>query len=211
MRRIAKGLAATVLTAAFLAGSWSRLAGPQSAAAGGIGATQAESAGARPDALGFTLQDMEGRAVELGRWRGRPVIIDFWATWCPPCRKQIPELKKLYARYHKSRGLAVIGVACDTVQGEGVAAVRPFVKEYAINYPIVMADDEVLDRLGVEAIPTTLFVSRDGELMDRLTGASNPGELTAAAKRLLAKPHAGRSRRKNPRRAKGTAMAAEGR
>src|ERR1700681_327411 len=64
----------------------------------------------------FSLRDLDGHVTKLSQYRGHPVVIDFWATWCAPCRHQIPELKKLYAKYHRSRGLVVLGVACDTIQ-----------------------------------------------------------------------------------------------
>ncbi len=138
-------------------------------------------------AVDFTLDDLNGRPIKLSQWRGHPVVIDFWATWCGPCRRQIPELKKLYTRYHKSRGLMVLGVACDTLQGDGLSAIRPFVKEYSINYPVLLAQEEVVDRLGVDAIPTTIFLGDDGAIVERLRGSGGPGELTEAVGTLLQK------------------------
>jgi thiol-disulfide isomerase/thioredoxin len=135
--------------------------------------------------LDFTLRDLHGKAVKLSQWRGHPVIVDFWATWCPPCRKQIPELEKLYSQYNKSRGLVVLGVACDTIQGEGVRAVLPFVREFRISYPILMASEPVVDALGVQAIPTTLFIDPNGRMVDRIMGAGRAGELTNSTHRLL--------------------------
>jgi thiol-disulfide isomerase/thioredoxin len=139
------------------------------------------------DALDFTLDDLNGHPIKLSQWRGHPVVIDFWATWCGPCRRQIPELKKLYTRYHKSRGLMVLGVACDTVQGEGLSAIRPFVKEYSINYPVLLAEEGVVDRFGVDAIPTTIFLTADGAVVERLRGSAGPGELTDGVSALLRK------------------------
>jgi len=144
------------------------------------------------DALDFTLDDINGHPIKLSQWRGHPVVIDFWATWCGPCRRQIPELKKLYTRYHQSRGLMVLGIACDTVQGEGLSAIRPFVKEYSINYPVLLAQEDLVDRLGVEAIPTTIFVGADGAIVGRLRGSGGPGELTEGVATLL-KKSAGKS------------------
>lgn len=123
--------------------------------------------------------------MKLSQFRGHPVIVDFWATWCGPCRRQIPELKTIYSRYHKSRGLEVIGIACDSIQGDGIRAVAPFVEEFKINYPILVANDAVIDALGVEAIPTTLFIGRDGRVVARVMGAGHAGELTESARILM--------------------------
>ena len=136
-------------------------------------------------ALDFELQDLDGNPMRLSQFRGHPVIVDFWATWCPPCRKQIPELKDLYSRYHKSKGLEIIGVACDTIQGDGVRDIGPFVREFKINYPVLVASAPVVDSLGVEAIPTTLFIGRDGRLVQKVMGAGRPGELSETAKDLM--------------------------
>jgi thiol-disulfide isomerase/thioredoxin len=165
---------------------------------GGIGVARAEGgyglapkslpeAGADvPDAsLEFTLRDLDGKQTKLSSFRGHPVIVDFWATWCGPCRKQIPELEAIYQRYHKSRGLVVVGVACDAATGGGLEAVEPFVEEFQINYPILVASQPVLDNLGVDAIPTTLFVGRDGRLRSKIIGAGKRGELTEGARILL--------------------------
>jgi thiol-disulfide isomerase/thioredoxin len=134
----------------------------------------------------FSLRDLDGHETKLSQYRGHPVVLDFWATWCPPCRHQIPELKKLYSKYHKSRGLVVLGIACDTVQGDGVRSVRPFVREFDISYPILLAETQVLDSFGVEALPTTLFLGPDGSIVGRVMGAGAPGELTEGVDALLA-------------------------
>ena len=135
--------------------------------------------------LDFELQDLDGNPMRLSQFRGHPVIVDFWATWCPPCRKQIPELRDLYTRYHKSKGLEIIGVACDTIQGDNTSAIAPFIKKFRINYPILIASEPVVDSLGVEAIPTTLFVGADGKLVQKVLGAGKPGELSENALELI--------------------------
>ncbi len=134
--------------------------------------------------LSFTLSDLDGHRVKLAKWRGHPVILDFWATWCPPCRKEVPELNAIYNRYRK-RGLIVVGVSVDKVQGDGVKSVRPFVREFKIAYPILMADDAMLEALDLDALPTVLFINRKGETISRLEGRGRSGELSEAAKTLL--------------------------
>jgi len=137
------------------------------------------------EGLDFSAPGLDGREIDLSHYRGHPVIVDFWATWCGPCRKQIPELVALYQKYNKSRGLVIIGVSCDLIQGDGLRAVAPFVKEFRINYPIALADGRLVDNMGVEAIPTTLFLGPDGKMVSRIVGAGRPGEISANAKLLL--------------------------
>ena len=137
------------------------------------------------EGLDFSAPGLDGKQIDLSHYRGHPVIVDFWATWCGPCRRQIPELVALYNKYNKSRGLVIIGVSCDLIQGEGLRAVAPFVKEFRINYPIALADGRLVDNMGVEAIPTTLFLGPDGKIVSRIVGAGRPGEISASAKQLL--------------------------
>jgi thiol-disulfide isomerase/thioredoxin len=146
----------------------------------------AASAAEREPAVNFHLREIDGSWMNLSQFRGHPVIVDFWATWCPPCRRQIPELMDLYKRYHKAAGLEVVGVSVDSVQGKGVSAARDYAQELAINYPIVMATPAVLDTFGIFALPTTFFIGRDGRIVSQLRGTGDPGDLTAHLKDLLA-------------------------
>lgn len=163
----------------------------------GLGTPQ--TAAAPADAgLDFTARRLNGGKISLSQFRGHPIIVDFWATWCPPCRRQIPELNALYKKYNKSKGLVVIGVSCDTIQGDSEDAIKPFVEELKIAYPIAIADEALVDRLGVEAIPTTLFVGPDGEIVSRMIGAGHRGELSESTRRLLAGGHGGKPAAPSP-------------
>jgi thiol-disulfide isomerase/thioredoxin len=132
----------------------------------------------------FILEDLAGRPVKLSKWQGHPLIVDFWATWCPPCRKEIPELNAIYKKY-RSQGLVVLGLSVDKVQGDGVKSVRPFAHEFKITYPILMADDSVVDATEVDNLPTNLFFNRKGEQVSRLEGRGKSGELFEAVKVLF--------------------------
>ncbi len=146
----------------------------------------------------FELEDLDGNSMRLSQFRGHPVIVDFWATWCPPCRKQIPELKELYSRFHKTNGLVIIGVACDTIQGDGLKEIAPFVKKFKINYPVLLASEPVVDSLGVEAIPTTLFIAPDGHLVQKIMGAGKPGELSETTEAFMKAAKAARGSKQAP-------------
>jgi thiol-disulfide isomerase/thioredoxin len=147
--------------------------------------TPQANASPAPQGLNFSAPGLDGKSIDLSSYRGHPVIVDFWATWCGPCRKQIPELVSLYRKYNKSRGLVIIGVSCDMIQGDGAKAVAPFVEEFRIKYPIALADERLVDTMGVEAIPTTLFINRDGELVSRIVGAGHAGEISESTMMLL--------------------------
>ena len=162
-------------------------AGKKTAGAAPSGApTPAAQPQAKPQRklLSFTLMDLNGHRVKLSTWRGHPLVVDFWATWCPPCRKEVPELNAIYKKY-RTRGLVVVGVSVDKVQGDGVKSVRPFTKEFKVSYPILMADDALVEAMDLDNIPTTLFIDRKGKTVVRLEGRGKSGELAQAAKTLF--------------------------
>ena len=118
---------------------------------------------AAPD---FELKSMKGETIKLSDYRGKVVILDFWATWCPPCREEIPHFIKLQKELGE-KGLAVIGVSLD----QSDAPVRSFIKEHGINYPVVMGDGRLANRYGgVRAIPTTFIINKDGEIVQKYIG-----------------------------------------
>ncbi len=116
----------------------------------------------------WKLQDVNGSVVSSEQFKGKVVVIDFWATWCPPCRAEIPGYTELQKKYGKD-GFVIIGVSLD--QG-GPEVVKPFAAKMGINYPLVMADESVQTLFGgIEAIPTTFIIDRDGQIRDRKVGA----------------------------------------
>jgi cytochrome c biogenesis protein CcmG/thiol:disulfide interchange protein DsbE len=124
---------------------------------GAVGA--AEPAGdAAPD---FALPDLEGRTVRLSELRGKAVVIDFWATWCPPCLFQVPELNTFWKKHRDAGDVAVIGVAVDT---EGAEVVAPWVAEQKVEYPILLGDEGLARRFGAQGFPTLALVRPDGTL-----------------------------------------------
>jgi thiol-disulfide isomerase/thioredoxin len=118
-------------------------------------------------APGWSLKDVDGKPVDLSEFKGKVVILDFWATWCPPCRTEIPGYIALQKKY-AADGLVVIGVSVDT---DGPAAVKKFAKDLGINYMIVMADDDIQNAYGpILGYPTTFIIDRNGMIRDKKLG-----------------------------------------
>jgi peroxiredoxin len=108
----------------------------------------------------FTLTDLEGKSWTLSELRGKVVVVNFWATWCPPCRKEMPDLEALYNRF-KSEGLVVLAIS-----DEDAAKVRPFSAEHQVTYPVLLDPGrKVNDLFQVEGIPKTFVYDRGGKLV----------------------------------------------
>ncbi len=114
----------------------------------------------------FTLKTLDGQEIILSQLKGKVVLLDFWATWCGPCREAIPHLIQLYKAYREN-GFEVIGMSLDKGDGE---VVRNFAKSMDIPYPIVMAPEEVVRNYRVTSIPTTFILDKEGKIRQRITG-----------------------------------------
>jgi peroxiredoxin len=139
----------------------------------------------RPLAPDFTLPSVDGKTITLSQLRGKVVLLDFWATWCAPCRSAIPHLNGLYKVY-QTRGLEIIGVSLDTGSRERV---RRFATSMGIQYPIIIADDEVLKNYGISPIPTTYLIDREGYVSSKWVGFSQSlmNKISAETERLLSR------------------------
>jgi len=125
--------------------------------------TSSVSAQEAPD---FTLTDMEGNKVSLSDYKGKIILLDFWATWCGPCKMEIPSFIKLQNDYKDD--VVVIGVSLDQ---SGPAAVVPFAKKMNINYPIVYGDGKVVQAYGgVRGIPTTFVIDKEFNIQRKYVG-----------------------------------------
>ena len=132
------------------------------------------------------LKDLQGRDVSLAQYRGQVVLVNFWATWCSPCRIEIPWMIEFQQKYGP-RGFTVLGVSMDD---EGKKVVEPFVEkerfdvdgqQMAINYPILLGTDEVAERFGgLIGLPTSVLFTRDGKEVKRILGLVNHDELVKA-------------------------------
>jgi thiol-disulfide isomerase/thioredoxin len=132
----------------------------------------------------FLVNDLDGKPVSTAAWKGKVVFINFWATWCPPCRAEIPVLIDLANRY-KDR-LQIVGVSVD--DGDP-ADVKQFVKEAGINYPVVMADRAIVAEYGgVAALPTLFVVNPDGNVVQKHEGLYSNALYEAEVRLLLGLP-----------------------
>ncbi len=138
------------------------------------------SAGLAPD---FTLKTMDGQEITLSQLKGKVVLLDFWATWCGPCRESIPHLIQLYRNYREN-GLELIGMDVDKGDME---TVRRFVKSMDIPYPIVSAPEDVVRSYRVTGIPATILIDKEGIIRERVAGFSNTiaQELTTKVAELI--------------------------
>ncbi len=141
----------------------------------------------RKTAPEFELKDVNGKVVHLSDFKGKVVLVDFWATWCGPCAIEIPWFVDFQRKY-KDRGFEVVGISMDD---DGWKAITPFVSEKKINYRILLGDDKTGDLYGgVEALPTTFVVDRDGRVASVHVGLANKKDFEDAIEKLLETPPA---------------------
>ena len=145
------------------------------------------SGSAKPTALAnepnVTFQDMQGASVPLSSMKGKVVLVNFWATWCEPCRGEIPILIGLQQKY-SAKGFTLLGAAMDE---EGKKVVEPFVKDtqfsvggqsMTMNYPIVLGSDDIASQFGgLLGMPTSFLISRDGKIVKKYMGALNESQI----------------------------------
>lgn len=121
----------------------------------------ARNAKDRKPAADFTLKDANGASVKLSDYRGKVVLLNFWATWCGPCQLEIPWFVEFEQQF-KSQGFAVLGVSMDE---DGWSAVKPYLAEHKVNYRVLLGDDSVTQLYGgVESLPTSFVIDREGKV-----------------------------------------------
>ena len=121
--------------------------------------------GKAPD---FTLTDINGKNITLSALRGKVVLVEFWATWCPPCKDAVPEMNKVYDTY-KDKNVQVLAISLD--QGGDVASkVRSFVREHRIHYPVLIDDKKVYVTYGVGNVPVIFIIDKDGKVAKKHIG-----------------------------------------
>jgi thiol-disulfide isomerase/thioredoxin len=139
----------------------------------------------------ISLKDLDGKEVALAQYKGQVVLVNFWATWCAPCRDEIPELIAMQRKYGP-KGFTVLGVAMDE---EGKSAVAPFVEKERftvdgqpspMSYPILLGNDAAADKFGgLLGYPTSVLISRDGKQIQHITGQIDGDEVAKAIESQL--------------------------
>jgi cytochrome c biogenesis protein CcmG/thiol:disulfide interchange protein DsbE len=152
-------------------------------AAPGAPATMACAANAKPANMNFTLKDVDGKDLRLASLKGKVVLLDFWATWCGPCKIEIPWFIEFQKKYGPA-GLQVVGVSIDDTP----AKLKPYVAQMKMNYPVLQGldHDDVQDAYGpMFGIPVTVVISRDGKVCAKHVGLSSKDAFEAEIKSLL--------------------------
>jgi thiol-disulfide isomerase/thioredoxin len=163
------------------------LAGVAAAAATGgalVGALIVQSGSGAARLLSASFVDLEGRSRRLLEWRGQVVVCNFWATWCAPCREEVPLLVAAKQQY-AAKGLEVVGIGIDQA-----AKIRDFASNYKVNYPMLVAGSEAIEMMrdlgnNAGALPYTVLLDRSGSVAGQRLGAFRKEELNAALTRLL--------------------------
>ena len=142
------------------------------------------AAGNRPMAPDFSLIDMNGRKLELADYKGKVVLLDFWATWCGPCRIEIPGFIRLQERY-RDQGLVILGIYID----DNAESVRAFYNDFKMNYAVAPGDSRIVELFGgIVGLPTTFLIGRDGRIYSKHSGATDVSVFEEEIKELLGAP-----------------------
>ena len=140
-------------------------------------------ANAKAAPLNFTLRDVDNKDVKLSSFKGKVLVVDFWATWCGPCKLEIPGFVDLQTRYGP-KGVQFVGISVD----DKLEQLKPYVAEYKMNYPVLqgLGHDDVQDAFGpIWGIPTTIVIGRDGKICKKHTGMAAKDKFEQEIKSLL--------------------------
>jgi cytochrome c biogenesis protein CcmG, thiol:disulfide interchange protein DsbE len=147
----------------------------------GCGGPEPGSPGEKIPTTPVALQTLEGEARTLEEFRGQIVVLNFWATWCPPCLDEIPDLVALHEEY-QDRGVVVVGVSMDVA---GASVVKPFLTRHGVTYPIRIGNRTISSQYRVIGIPVTFILDREGQIVERFDGPYRKQDFEQALQPLL--------------------------
>jgi peroxiredoxin len=149
---------------------------------GAVPARNAVASAPGHSAPDFDLTDLQGNKVKLSDLRGKAVVLNFWASWCAPCKHEIPWFVEMQKRYG-GQGLQIVGISVD----DDPKDVVKFAAENAINYPVLFGQEKVAEAYGgIDYLPTTFYIDRNGVVLDRVYGQPERGEIEQKIKRAIA-------------------------
>jgi len=148
---------------------------------GGCTRSDERSTNTSGDAPNFKLQDLNGKMVQLSDFKGKPVLLDFWATWCQPCRDSIPGIKKLQKDY-ADKGLVILAISID---GGTTEDIRAFQQQHGMAYTILIGTEDVTDRYRVRTIPMMIVIDKSGKIQKRYLGVVDDDVIEKTVKQLL--------------------------
>lgn len=166
-----KFLVISMISVLFIVGSL--LISPGQASAGDV-----QPAREAPD---FTLSDTDGKRISLSDFKGKVILIDFWATWCPFCRESIPILGSLYNDY-KDKGLEIIGIALEYDGGKGL---KRFAEQKNITYTLLIGNEKLATEYSAYGVPTRFLINREGKIVEKFVGFQDKEIFESAIKQLL--------------------------
>ena len=147
--------------------------------------TTTKPIGINPDAIktkaiDFKLKDLDGKELSLSDLKGKKVFINFWATWCPPCKAEMPEIEKIYQET-KDSDLVIVAIEI----GEPLSTVKPFINNNKYNFKVLLdLDQSVATKYGISAIPTSYFIDKNGNIVSKNVGAMDIDQMKASIKAL---------------------------
>ena len=130
----------------------------------------------------FSLTTLDEKIINLSDFKGKVIVLNFWAEWCPPCRKEIPDFVEVYNEF-KKKGVEFIGVAVNSEQSK----IKKLIEEFKISYPIVLSDGKVDSIYGIQFLPTTFIIDKDFNIIEKKIGALDKKTLQNLIKGILPK------------------------
>ena len=139
--------------------------------------TQSEGVGQGELAPDFTLQTLDGKTVNLADYKGKKIVVNFWATWCEPCRAEMPQMQKYYEKQARKDNVEILAINL-TFDDKGPENVQKFINSYDITFPIpLLEDDKLMKQYEVLTIPSSFFIDSDGHVQKHIAGALNQEQL----------------------------------